>query len=208
MYFAVLAVILVLRHVSKTKYLWYAYELGIGLLLVVGIAAIRPDRLIATIYPPTVNGQVDYVHISRLSVDALPGWLSAVDHARSIARSLPNPSALTEDQTRAIIYASDSLGSLTDRYGDLVVLYGNISDYQALYPAVGPDFTLNRFKSQSARRILLTNFAEKTGYGKLRSQIPIGDLTSLQTILVDYLNQLPAETKAIPLDRSYESPLL
>jgi hypothetical protein len=58
--------------VSQTRYLQYG--IFVSSILVIGVGLLNVDKTVATTNRPTVNGEVDYGYIGRLSYDAAPEW--------------------------------------------------------------------------------------------------------------------------------------
>lgn len=201
-YIFLLAISLLMRLISKKKVSWYLCEISLGLMLMIGLILIRPDRLIAIHRPPTVNGQIDYVYISRLSIDALPGWQNAIDHATKIVETLPARGDVSTDQVRQLLYAQESITMIRHQYASLAYLYDNPNIVIKLY--ADDNFTTKPVRSG----LMVTNFAQKLAYTQLKQNVPPEVISQLYTQITTALDNLPEELKNIPLDRSYNSPLL
>lgn len=134
---AYLTLLLWLRHFKSMRYV--LVEVFGTLLLILGIGVWNAEQFIVFHHPPTVNGNVDYVYLSRLSVDGYDGWKSSYAAAKQIVQRLDIQEAnvLDADQRRQVAYAGISIAMITRHYHDLILQYGTTAErltyYQTLY---------------------------------------------------------------------------
>ena len=74
----------------------------ITLFAFVGINIMSIDSIVATSFPPTVNKEIDYIYIVKLSPDAASSWPFIIQHAQSQWDTLSKLTSPTDDQTRKI----------------------------------------------------------------------------------------------------------
>jgi hypothetical protein len=79
------------------------------LLALFSISVINIDKIIALRYPPTVNQEVDYYYIAKLSPDAVEGWYRAILDAEQVIASLEEKAILTADDNRKLFYIENAL---------------------------------------------------------------------------------------------------
>ncbi|KKQ75865.1 MAG: hypothetical protein US96_C0003G0023 [Candidatus Woesebacteria bacterium GW2011_GWB1_38_5b] len=190
----ILTLILILRHFIKSKK-WYLSEILSIVLIVIAISSVKVDRLIALYDPPTVNGEVDYVYLARLSTDAYDGWLKAYNHAKSefkTSKELNQP--YTQDQKRRIVYTYFTFNNLLSNMSWLANRYERTD---TSFYGNSENLPYHSFKD--------LNFYEKAAYERMKNEIPSDELLKLQeeasylfnTVSSNELNQL--------LDRSLNS---
>lgn len=192
-----LTAVLLLRYLKGKNYHWHRIEAGIvmGAILLSGM--LNVDHLIATLWKPTVNKEVDYMYISRLSADASDGWLQAVEHIKKQpASTWLTQTSYTTEEARQIVYNYKTLTELIDTYAILAWDYGTKEDQLVFHP----DYT----RPTSYRRY---NVAKATAYRKLHSQVPPAMMQEYVSIYRQLYAQLSSEQKNMMYDRSYESPL-
>jgi len=112
---AFFTVTLFLRHVWHKSWVYLEMVWLAVLLMILGV--VNVENYIATVSPPTVNGRVDYVYLSRMSADGYRGWLKAYSY---IEETLNNK----DTSSREIAYSGMSLRQLLRRYDELVMRYG------------------------------------------------------------------------------------
>ena len=152
------------------------------------------DQLIATEYMPTVNGQVDYGYISRLSSDAGDGWVQAYSRAKNVILSpaLVNKH-LTPDEAREVIYSHEVFSNLSRQRDRLKAKYENVN-----FSTV--DILSPQMKAY--------NFAEADEYQRLKEKIFTSELDNLTAKSQLYTDALNRGNQLVPLDRSSQSPLV
>ncbi len=193
-----LTVVLILRHLVKTWHNWYQYELGIMVATLLLTSFCNVDRMIATHFPPTVNQEIDYVYISRLSADGAEGWLAATNHAQEVMQSLPDePQAVSDDQARQITYAYQAVGNVYGNYFYLVRHYGTKDEKTAFDVQGLPNFTW-----------FSANAGELGAYQLLREKLSPTELFTLKAQTQRWYDQLTDEQRYKAYDRSAASPLL
>ena len=217
-YLLFLLLSLLIRFAKNHKKPWYLLEVGAGVLLLVATIWWKPDYQIATAYQPTVNNEIDYVYITRLSADALPGWVESYHHAQKVWQETPvSTESATPESIRNVEYAYRSTQQLQTNYAHLVLRYGTVEEYAQLY-----EFTQNNqiktssyyelakkhFDTHSQGGTLELNQAEKEAYELIKKEI---DAVKLRTLVIDlknYLDSIPTNQRPVRLDRSFDSPLL
>ncbi|HEX6976805.1 MAG TPA: DUF4173 domain-containing protein [Patescibacteria group bacterium] len=181
-----LTIVLITRQLISTRKKWFLSEIGlcIGALFLVGV--VNVDKLIANNFPPTVNNEVDYVYISKLSPDAVDGWIAAYDNAKKeVERVGAIPaSARTPDDVRKIVYSSLTLQNINSNYSSLIG------------------------RNESPYRKYDFNFAEKNAYEKLKNTIIKKELEAVLTKSFNLYSSLNSFEKYQRFDRSLESPLV
>lgn len=192
-----LTIVLLLRHLVKGMVNWYQYEVALVVAGILGASLLNTDRLIATVFQPSVNDQIDYVYISRLSGDGVEGWLDTIAHSRSVLDALPERyQPLDDAQARDVIYTYWALNDIVGHYNGLALVYGSESDLQA--------WGLERQSVdwQTA------NLGEAAAYRTLRRALPLTDLNLLKARADQWYWQLTPEQVNRPFDRSQDTPLL
>ncbi len=105
-------------------------ELLLLALLLLGVGAWNAEQYIIYHHPPTVNGQVDYVYLARLSADGYDGWRQAYTHADAVLNNpeLTTSAVIGKEQRRDIAYAGMVVGILSQKYDDLIQRYGSADE--------------------------------------------------------------------------------
>lgn len=120
---------LYLRHFFQWK--WIQIEVIGTFILLTTIGLINAEHFIVTHHPPTVNGTVDSVYLSRLSADGYHGWKQAFTQSIATIREMHSKTGiLNEDDRRKIAYAGITLGVLNRNYYNLTNYYGSNTDKQ------------------------------------------------------------------------------
>lgn len=83
--------------------------LGLSLIIILSTNFINLDGIIATKYPPTVNGEIDYHYLMTLSKDALESWAPATIDTEVLFTNLLNKTDLSADDYRKFTLAKISL---------------------------------------------------------------------------------------------------
>jgi hypothetical protein len=184
------------------------YEAGLVVAGVLLIALINPDRLIATTYMPTVNGEVDYTYISRLQANAVEGWIDAYRAEASVVEKyrVSDPQALHGDDLRRLIYAQQTLQALRSHYRSLIARYGSEEEFYEIDYRDEQGKQVSSFKGQVGK--LRRNLAEEKAYRMLVTAIRPVDLASAHDTVEVILDAVPQEHFPANLDRSSQTPLL
>jgi hypothetical protein len=188
-------IILILRHFKHYAVKWYLVEFASVIAVVFLSFFFDTDKLIATRFRPTVNDEVDYGYISRLSPDAVDGWVEAYNQARGV---LLNPDFATrdhfsDDEARHIIYSSQIIADLTQKTNYLSQKYD------------GVNLTSTGILSPEAKRY---NFAEADAYAQLKKALPANELLLLKEKGNFYQQNIVEKKQVVPLDRSRQTPLV
>jgi hypothetical protein len=122
---------------------WVSAELGLIILLVAGLGVWNTENYIAVSSPPTVNGQVDYVYLSRLSADGYAGWVKAFDWvSQTVESDMMADGVIDQDERRQLSYAGLVIGNLDENRFELVEKYGTSEQKYHLYQ----EYFSNRLK--------------------------------------------------------------
>jgi hypothetical protein len=180
----VLTLLLVWRQFGRRVQQWYLWEIGTVIAATIILSTMNVDRLIAVHFPPTVNAETDYVYISRLSADAVDGWILAYRHHRSVILDLvqKDPATWTDDDRRQLYYSKIGLDRLNLAYTRLMA----------------KEDKLNRS----------WNLAESEAQAVLVSEIDHSELLYLMSSANVLFSQSPQEAQPRVYDRSLDSPLL
>lgn len=121
---------------------WVKVEMAWILVVVFGSIWINMESLVVQ-NPPTVNGRVDYVYLSRLPSDGKEGWKQAFDWAQELLQRLTqaeNPNGhmyvFNREERRDMFYAGIVGRQLALKYYDLVVQYGTDDELRDFYRQV------------------------------------------------------------------------
>lgn len=82
---------------------------GATVLSLFALSAVNIDKIIALHYQPTVNDEIDYYYIAKLSPDAVAGWHEALLDADVVLTSLEQKAPLTADDNRKLFYIERTL---------------------------------------------------------------------------------------------------
>lgn len=120
---------ILLRFVYKKTYLFA--EVAVMCALFIFMLGTSADRLIATQYPPTVNKQVDFSYLARLSADGARGWEMALESVNStlVTRNLQQKPLLDARDRQDIAKAALTLRYLKDGYAHLQDVYLGVDAY-------------------------------------------------------------------------------
>ena len=186
---------LLLRHYFKHVRQWYLMEVLSIFLVFALVFWLNTDRLIAQRYKPTVNNQVDYTYIARLSPDAVDGWIEAFQWAKTVLDSTParELSQLSDDETRQLVYSTQVLQSLVDHEQYLKGQYNE------------GKLPVDRVFSLRAKQY---NFAEEAAFYHFRAAVSEAELHKYYELSRVFLSTGSARSRTIQLDRSRLTPLL
>lgn len=132
----------------KRMYFFISFFL-ITLVAFVSINILSIDSIIATSYPPTVNKEIDYVYIARLSPDAASSWPSIIQRAQVEWDTLAKLTSPSDDQTRKVNNLHSALTLLRGNVFELDRKYTtDPKKYMSLYTDTenGPDASYARWK--------------------------------------------------------------
>lgn len=215
----VLTLILMARH-ARARVEWFMWEVGALVVWIFLTVSLNTDNLIANYYKPTVNKEVDYVYISRLSPEAYEGWIAAYDDAKKATQDLErkfteNSSVVdktkifSDDERRRINYAHTTLNTLRRKMRDLTFIYGTNEEINAM--RIGW-----KFRRTDPKEI---NFKEKMAYEKLKEKINHEELIAVEEksykLYSQYFFNYESQGKYVPqpgvnqgIDRSFDSPFV
>jgi hypothetical protein len=188
-------VVLILRHYQQYKIRWYLVEAASVMGVVLFVFLLNTDNLIAVHDQPTVNSEVDYVYISRLSADAVDGWIQGYNQAKLVILTpdFVTKKEYTNDEARHIIYSQKVLGKLQIQMANLATKYKD------------QPFSLGKILLPEMKQY---NFAEASAYQKMKEKIPEEELHRLKGIADTYMNRIELQPEKVRLDRSTDSPLI
>jgi hypothetical protein len=98
---------------------WVLKEGIFTFFVIIFVGFFNAEGFIATsVHPPTVNGRVDYVYLSRLSPDGYEGWKKAYEYATEVLvlRGLQNKALINRDERREVAYAGLIVGQLSENH--------------------------------------------------------------------------------------------
>jgi len=89
------------------------------------------DHIIATQFPPTVNKQIDYGYLARLSADGADGWEAALISVTQtlVTKNLLGKPLLDSHDRQEIAKAALTLAYLKDNYSHLQDIYLSVDEY-------------------------------------------------------------------------------
>ncbi len=129
------------------------------------------DAYIAASYPPTINKEIDYGYIMRLSPEAAPAWIPFIKKAEDSWKDLSQKTNPTEEDFRKTSYLKYALFALNDKIYWIERKYGNDKNkYLALATNLRP--TDDRYhKSQQTWQAY--NLSEHNAYLLIQQNHPI-----------------------------------
>ena len=195
-----LTIILWFRQVKKQLKNWYLYEIGVVVVMIFLSALLNVDKLIATVLHPTVNNEIDYTYIVRLSADGYDGWEKAWQHARELVINTEKVD-FESDQVRQLVYAHQTLIRLKQNYEFLINKHGSVEEKHSLGWQVQQTAN-NKFDFGQL------NVSEWQAYQKLRDEISYDELLKVYSQSLYIYQSLPAQAASENYDRSQDTPLL
>lgn len=116
-----------LRQFERLKVSLVTMEVVGSLIFCVGFGFFNAEHFVATVHPPTVNGRVDYVYLSRLSTDGITGWEKAYAFARLtlVEKNLDQMPVIHMEDRRDVAYSIRIVSRLLEQYRMLVMQYGS-----------------------------------------------------------------------------------
>lgn len=184
----ILLIIFLVRLIKKVEQRWFFASVTTSTLLVlVMVNIINVDGAIATLYKPTVNGEIDYYYLANLSPDAADSWQLAIEDAKeTIVHLEATTGAISTEQNRQLFYRQNTLRSLQLKMDYLVDKYGTKRQWQSF------------------------NFGEYLAYKKIAANLEYyGQVSALIRRLDAIASRVSQEViDSTPLDRSTEPPLI
>jgi len=197
--------ILIARHFFKRRLPFYLLEFSAMIFFAFLATTVKVDRLIAQSFPPTVNQEIDYTYIARLSPDALSGWIQA---HRQVRQFLDDHPQLTKDHpysletARQIRYHYLTLLALKDHFHYLQTRYSQ----EIFIPSTTP--TPNYYLKPNEPSLYHYNFAESKTYDRLHQELDLDQfLSDLSTLEIAHHQVMQTFTYS-DFDRSFSSPLV
>lgn len=131
-----ITVTLLLRHFRKDK--WVLFEVIATAAVVLVLGFFNAEEFIVKIHPPTVNKQIDYVYLSRMSADGYLGWLKAFGYAKDVLvnRQLENKTLIGKDERREVVYAGMIVNNLSGDYHNLISRFANSTELKDYYQQI------------------------------------------------------------------------
>ena len=121
---------------SATKIAWVRVEMGWLLIVIMTTIFINLENLVVK-DPPTVNGRVDYVYLSRLPGDGSLGWVEAYKWANITQLKVSAQSGvISKENRRDAYYAWYIAGKLASNYHKLISQYGTDEELREYYRQV------------------------------------------------------------------------
>lgn len=113
---------------------WIRWETAFTAAILLFAVFGNAENYIATHNPPTVNNNIDYVYLSRLSPDGTSGWLRATNHAQqTLTENLEDDNLIDRDERRELAYSGMSIAELINHSIYLTTKYGSESEIKSLY---------------------------------------------------------------------------
>lgn len=126
---------MVMRYVT-TKISWVRVELAWAALVILLTLGLNLEKWVVH-NPPTVNGHVDYVYLSRLPGDGYDGWIEAYEWIRQTQlKASAQSGILSHDMQRELYYAWYATANLARHYDDLIHGYGSKAELKEYYRAI------------------------------------------------------------------------
>lgn len=108
-----------LRYVRRTGLV--TVEVIWSLLVIFGVIWLKPERIVIN-NPPTVNGRVDYLYMSKLGFEGYDGLKSAYEWAtKTLDEAAKNEALIKLEQRREVWYASWIISNLNYTYMNRIV---------------------------------------------------------------------------------------
>lgn len=168
------------RYIFKNHKLYQIELLGATFIVFIfGIA--NTDYLLARTAPPTVNNEVDFNYLSRLSADDAKSWVNVYEEIKEYALPILDKENLTLDERVEVLRSSWAISRISLSANKLVNKYGN-------------EDTGSRYQ----KSILNVNIKEYTSYLMLEDEIDFSELKELN----DKINSkaMNIQTDDIPYD--------
>lgn len=155
-------VTLFIRYFVKNHKLYIAELLGASLIVFIfGIANV--DYLLARIAPPTVNNEVDFNYLSRLSADDPHSWISVYEDINENTLPVLEKESFSLDEKILITRGDWALSRIYYSVGTLVHKYGKEEEKEV--------FSEEHYRFNAKGGFLKTNIKEYSAYLLLRDEI-------------------------------------
>lgn len=193
-----LTILLILRHLVKKKVDWYVFELSAVFFIVLTSTLLGVDQTIANNFPPTVNEEIDYNYLSRLSADAYQGWIKGTEFTKLTVEPIltKDPITLSDEEVRQIRYGYNFVSDSNYHYQYLIRHYGTEKEAEILGVELFKDDWRN------------FNIGEWFAYNQLTKHLDFVEFVDLKTRLSNYYFSLSQDQRIGSLDRSFDTPLL
>ncbi len=162
-----LLVTLLARYIIKTQKL-HLIELVGGSLIVLLFSVANTDYILAHISPPTVNREVDYNYLARLSADEAATWIDVIETAQKETLPLLSREALTSEEKIKIVRTSWAVNNVYSSIGRLSSKYGPESESDLF-----SDYNFSRYKKYT---ILDYNISEAKAYQLVKERTNFSEL--------------------------------
>lgn len=136
LFFLIYLFIHTLKNLSGKNFFRFTASLIIVFLTFINIVNI--DRMIATVYKPHVNNEIDYFYLSSLSPDALEGWNSTLVYLGEMTPYLENVKLWTTEDNRKRILATETAYSLLYQTEHIISIYGTVDEIKR-FPEAFPE---------------------------------------------------------------------
>lgn len=161
----------------KRNHKLYLVELTGASLIVFLFGIANVDYLLARVAPPTVNNEVDFNYLSRLSADDPESWIKVYEDIKKDTLPLLEKENLTLDDRILILRSSWAIGKIYHSVGTLTHKYGSESEGEIL------DYTYYPFNREKS--ILKFNVKEYSAFLTFKDEVNLKELRELQ----DKINQ-------------------
>lgn len=194
-----LTLVLLARQLVKGFRFWYLYEVSLVVIIILFAGLLNVDGLIARRYRPTVNKEVDYIYISRLSADGVAGWVEAYQHSLEVTtRYFGHSGPFDDNQAREITYAYLTMSNVKRNYYSLIKKYGDKDDRYLV--GIQEDAPVTPLRDK--------NLGELIAYESLKQALTYSEVDLTQIQLTELYNLLTPPQKNRLYDRSFDSPLV
>lgn len=166
-----LLVTLLARYIINTKKLHLVELIGSSL-IILSFSMANTDYILAHISPPTVNGEVDYNYLARLSADEAETWVDIVESAKKDTLPLLDKVDLTVEEKIKITRTSWAINSIYVSVGRLSNKYGAEGESELF-----GDYYFERGKNYT---ILDYNASEAKAYRFVKSNINFSELREIR----------------------------
>jgi hypothetical protein len=129
-----ITITLALRHFWTKK--WVTVEAVFSLIILICLGSFNAENfIIKSSHLPTINKQVDYVYLSKMSADGYQAWEMSLKYAEDVLekQNLLEKETLNKEERRQIYYSGQIVYELAKNYHNLVKYYGSTQEYKAYY---------------------------------------------------------------------------
>lgn len=121
-----ISIFLALRHFWQRR--WVIGEIVFTIIIIFTLGIFNIESFIVKSHPPTVNGKIDYVYLSRMSSDGYLGWEKAFEYAKEVINKYAAPTSfplrISRDERRDVAYAGIIIRELLKNQKNLVRNFG------------------------------------------------------------------------------------